>query len=661
MLRIFQMVMDAKIISDISSLTCCVCYEKISETKTLYCGHSICSQPCLHQLLKTDNPTCPVCTLCIQLPPSGLSSDFPTNYGLGYVLRSYRNSSNTSRNDSTSQDDSESQSDYLKATEFDGGKGEEKISETVGEKGEDKEMCGRHFKALRFSCNSCSEDVCFMCIQTMHKEHDFDVKDSSDDDGFYLKGVIVRCLKQRKQQKVISMNLLQSREGYLETSKSTENEIKEAAKRVREMVTTEEVLLLKELQGLSKSRSEYFMDLYLALENTMVKENKLARLVASVGNSMEQEGTPIELKFIENIEKVSNDIDKDTEALEKLCDCSHPHLQFTCKVHSGKLIGNLEKVFHEEETDSSPQRKEAQEEGQKEELTVLRLDKLGSVQLDRSCVSAVWISEGRCVEIIDQTSTTGVVIFNILYFDMTEVQAQTETLKRPGHARIHVCSTVSYDLRSILLTHGPDIIKVTFSSDLGVSPVYKLTEAPENVEGVHWGQCTGEYVVLTSHPWRIYRVDGSGSSSLLFSLTSLWYGPLISSTETRFVLADISDNVFVVKDTTKVFPERRLESPSSLKKAWPAGISFNRETREWFFLWKSISSKTANDVDWMLTRHSSSFDFRGIVLDGSMSEQDPRSIASCKNKLAVLFHGGKLFVLDIQTYQLAEAVSPRSS
>ncbi|PIK47007.1 hypothetical protein BSL78_16145 [Apostichopus japonicus] len=300
--------------------------------------------------------------------------------------------------------------------------------------------------------------------------------------------------------------------------------------------------------------------------------------------------------------------------LWKISDCSHPHLQFTCKVHSGKLIGNLEKVFHEEETDSSPQRKEEQEEGQKEELTVLRLDKLGSVQLDRSCVSAVWISEGRCVEIIDQTSTTGVVIFNILYFDMTEVQAQTETLKRPGHARIHVCSTVSYDLRSILLTHGPDIIKVTFSSDLGVSPVYKLTEAPENVEGVHWGQCT-----------------------------------------------DISDNVFVVKDTTKVFPERRLESPSSLKKAWPAGISFNRETREWFFLWKSISSKTANDVDWMLTRHSSSFDFRGIVLDGSMSEQDPRSIASCKNKLAVLFHGGKLFVLDIQTYQLAEAVSPRSS
>lgn len=110
----------------------------------------------------------------------------------------------------------------------------------------------------------------------------------------------------------------------------------------------------------------------------------------------------------------------------------------------------------------------------------------------------------------------------------------------------------------------------------------------------------------------------------------------------------------MVKDTTKVFPERRLESPGNLKKAWPAGINFCRETGEWFCLWKSVSDKTVDNVDWMLTRYSASFEFRGIVLNGSMAERDPRFIATCKDKLSVLFHGGELLVFNILSYQLKE-------
>ncbi|KAJ8030416.1 E3 ubiquitin-protein ligase TRIM56 [Holothuria leucospilota] len=617
---------DVDIVSKISSLTCCVCYEKISETKTLYCGHSLCNEPCLQTLFNKGNPKCPTCNEDVQLPPSGLTSDFPTNFGLGSVLRSYRNFLKSGSSTGVS---SKEANDRLR-TEH---KPPSKRCGIINPFNR-KDLCKTHERLFRFSCVTCNElDVCFICILKSHSEHEFHERDPADHDGAYLTSFARGIVGQERTLKKISKILDKTRDGYLKATTKTKEEIQMTAKRIHEKLTKEEKSLLEELDQLRESRKEYFKDLYLAHENMLAKEKTVINMIDSLGHSIELEGTFLGLKDIENAEIVLRDTENQIETLKQFCECKHPQLKFFPRPFGGALIGNLQKVCNEAE-------KKVVLGNLEGDLTTLHAERAEEMQTGRSCVSIIWLHDDIYAAIIDHTSKKGCVELSVYRLHEKGTECQTKQFFESAIDTVRVCNKVGLNGRGILLAVGHDIIVVTFGKEYEERPTSMRINVDFRIEAISWGIVSEEYFILSARPWQVVKVDTYGTCTHLTTLNSPCYGPFLLTVNYSFVVADIYQNIFIVNDATKVFPSRQVRGPLSIAKAWPAGISFNQETGDWFLLWKNVCSNVTLHVDWALTRHTSTFEYRGIIVSGAMSERDPRFVSSYKNKLAILFHGG---------------------
>ncbi|KAJ8047201.1 Tripartite motif-containing protein 2 [Holothuria leucospilota] len=122
--------------TQLSKLTCPLCYDRFKTPKMLLCGHTFC-QPCAHQLFQSTPISCPVCRVQVSTPYSSVDQ-LPTNYVLKALIDS-------------------------DASLFD----KESVSRSFGE-------CPTHPDICDQFCRTCEKQVCKQCISDNHPESSHD-------------------------------------------------------------------------------------------------------------------------------------------------------------------------------------------------------------------------------------------------------------------------------------------------------------------------------------------------------------------------------------------------------------------------------------------------------------------------------------------------------
>ncbi|PIK62402.1 hypothetical protein BSL78_00721 [Apostichopus japonicus] len=191
---------------------CAVCCEDIKIPKMLNCGHILCLEPCLKELMKMQTFVCPICKREIPLPTSGLADDFPTNFALQSLVQCGAISKRISHIPPVSNE-----------------------RRTVENR---SARCSLHENIVTHFCETCLEALCHGCVESSHDgNHDIVKHSEALQKGINdLQPILEEVCKLGVQLKDLSKAVQEAKGRYEAEANEIKNTIGEAKAMVYDLV-----------------------------------------------------------------------------------------------------------------------------------------------------------------------------------------------------------------------------------------------------------------------------------------------------------------------------------------------------------------------------------------------------------------------------------------